>query len=232
MLRGVLSVLVLAACWPSGAAAMPGAGAGLSTTIPVAVGAEAFFGAIGRGELVIGGGYTPDAYVTIIERFAQDQEGSDVIESTLGTGKILSVGMRVFPVPGWYLYGGYEAYWVDGTIGVKVSPSTVMSGLEEPDTGSDLPIPGGGGGVPGPGLPSDEPSVTVQEDVSSVIHVLRVGLGYRMVMEGRWYLQGEVSVIKAVDANSKPEHLDSYLHDVYVDNLLVPVVGISAGFTI
>ena len=211
------------------------------TSIPVLVGIEAGVGSRLRWELAIAGGVTPEAYVRVIQGLAEEETDSDVIRATLGQALAGQAQVRLFPATGFglFLAAGYEVYRVNGII--EVDPAGAVSGqaIEEPDTGRELP-PGGGDGFdpfdpprpPGGDGSSEEPEVSRRrEEVTSFIHALRFGLGYRQHL-GHFFLQGEIAVIKAVAASSSPDDLDEYLEGIYTENLLVPLLCVVAGFRI
>jgi hypothetical protein len=219
-------------------AARAEAGISLYTQLPLLVGLEASIGSHRFWELAVSGGITPSPYVAIIQEFAQDAQGSDVIEGTLENALGAQVQLRIFPIRGvgFFIAGGYDLLLVEGE--VQAPAGSTSQALEEPDTGSDLPpsernSPQSGFDPTDPTKPPDggselPPLQPRKEAVTSVVHAVHGALGYRHHL-GRFYLQAELALLKAVSASSTPDELDGYLESIYTENLLVPLLGLSGG---
>ncbi len=225
----LLGLVSLGSIWAGQAQAVE-LGLGVQTLFPASLGLEAHLGSSLTWELAVSGGFLPGVYVDAIEPLAQDEESGEVLQGTLRNGLGLGAQLRLFPLRGFGFFVGlgYELYLAEGTVQLTLDEGQAQQALEDPDTGSDLP-PGGGPDDPvTPPVAGGDPQGEQAVDVSSVIHLLRVGVGYRQIL-GRLYLQAELAVLKAVAASSEPAAAQDYLDQIYTDNLLVPVLGVGAG---
>lgn len=192
------------------------------TLAPLLVGVEVGAGSHLAWEVAGSVAMTPAVYSRAIEGLAQSEEGKDVIHGTLSQALSVQAQLRFFFVEGLgiYLSAGYGYFAVSGQVSAKLAGLEELSqGLEEPDTGSDLP--GGGGGAGDPAIPPGaEPGDDgeVKRDVSSKLHALLFGLGYRHVF-GNVFLQGELSVVQLLSTSSEPAEVEEYLAETYKENV-------------
>ena len=227
--------------WSGGPAALlglallllPGAaraevGLGLYTSFPLVAGLEVAAGSHLGWEVALAGGITPAPYARLVGDLAEDGSSAELVESTLAGSFGVGLRLRVFPKRGLgvFLGGGYDLLRLAGD---SRTAATVRQALEEPDTGGGL-APGGDepGPDPGGGDGAEADAAATSRRVAAVVQALQVAVGYRHFF-GPVYLQGELSLLKAIAASVSPAELQDELGATFTDSLLVPGVGLALG---